>query len=54
MSIPHPRMTECAFVLKPLLELDPNAVDPRTGQRYRDLLGARELEYAEPVQVFEE
>ncbi len=54
LTIPHPRMTERAFVLKPLLELDPKAADPISGQRYRDLLAAREFEYAEPVQVFEE
>ena len=53
LIIPHPRMTQRAFVLKPLLELAPDLVDPRTGQHYRDLPLDR-LEYAEPVQPFKE
>ena len=31
LIIPHPEMTSRAFVLKPLLELDPHLPDPRTG-----------------------
>jgi 2-amino-4-hydroxy-6-hydroxymethyldihydropteridine diphosphokinase len=31
LSIPHPRLTERAFVLVPLLELDSGLADPRTG-----------------------
>jgi 2-amino-4-hydroxy-6-hydroxymethyldihydropteridine diphosphokinase len=38
VHLPHPRMHERAFVLKPLLEIAPDAKDPRTGQRYEDLL----------------
>jgi 2-amino-4-hydroxy-6-hydroxymethyldihydropteridine diphosphokinase len=38
IQLPHPRMHERAFVLKPLLELAPDAQDPRTGRRYADLL----------------
>jgi 2-amino-4-hydroxy-6-hydroxymethyldihydropteridine diphosphokinase len=41
LSIPHPRMLERAFVLLPLLELEPNAALP-DGRRIVDLrLGAR-------------
>jgi 2-amino-4-hydroxy-6-hydroxymethyldihydropteridine diphosphokinase len=53
LTIPHPRMTQRAFVLKPLLELAPELTDPATGQPYRDL-APDQLEYAEPVQLFEE
>jgi 2-amino-4-hydroxy-6-hydroxymethyldihydropteridine diphosphokinase len=53
LTIPHPRMTQRAFVLKPLLELAPELTDPATGQPYRDL-ALDQLEYAEPVQLFEE
>ena len=38
VHLPHPRMHERAFVLKPLLEIAPDAKDPRTGARYADLL----------------
>jgi 2-amino-4-hydroxy-6-hydroxymethyldihydropteridine diphosphokinase len=38
LSIPHPRMLERAFVLVPLLELDPGLCDPRTGTAYSRVL----------------
>ncbi len=31
LTVPHPRLTERAFALCPLLEVAPFAVDPRTG-----------------------
>ena len=37
LSIPHPRLAERAFVLEPLLELDPDLHLP-DGRRLRDLL----------------
>jgi len=33
LSVPHASLTERAFAMRPLLDLVPNAVDPRTGQR---------------------
>ena len=36
LIIPNPRMKERAFVLIPLLELDPFAVEPHSGVKYAD------------------
>jgi 2-amino-4-hydroxy-6-hydroxymethyldihydropteridine diphosphokinase len=41
LDVPHPRMTERAFVLKPLLDLDPELAAPGIG-RLADLLPAVE------------
>jgi 2-amino-4-hydroxy-6-hydroxymethyldihydropteridine diphosphokinase len=38
LEIPHPRLTERRFALTPLLELCPEASDPRTGRPYGELL----------------
>jgi 2-amino-4-hydroxy-6-hydroxymethyldihydropteridine diphosphokinase len=34
LVVPHPSLRERAFALVPMLELVPDASDPRTGQRY--------------------
>src|SRR5512135_2237995 len=38
LEIPHPRLAERAFVLIPLNEIAPTAVDPRTGRSMSELL----------------
>jgi 2-amino-4-hydroxy-6-hydroxymethyldihydropteridine diphosphokinase len=38
LTIPHPRLAERAFVLRPLLGLDPELVHPVTGERLAELL----------------
>lgn len=49
LEIPHPRMHERAFVLKPLTEIAPDAVHPRTKQRFADILEHTQLERAEII-----
>jgi 2-amino-4-hydroxy-6-hydroxymethyldihydropteridine diphosphokinase len=34
LTVPHPRLRERAFAVVPMLEVVPDAVDPRTGDRY--------------------
>ncbi|HVH46588.1 MAG TPA: 2-amino-4-hydroxy-6-hydroxymethyldihydropteridine diphosphokinase [Labilithrix sp.] len=34
LVVPHPRLHQRAFALAPMLEVVPDAVDPRTGERY--------------------
>jgi 2-amino-4-hydroxy-6-hydroxymethyldihydropteridine diphosphokinase len=33
LTVPHPRLLDRAFALEPLLEVAPDAIDPRTGRR---------------------
>lgn len=41
LSLPHPRIAERTFVLKPLAAIAPNWVHPITGAKIADLLAAR-------------
>lgn len=36
LTIPHPRMSERPFVIVPLLELEPEVTDPRTGAPFTE------------------
>lgn len=38
LIIPHPRFTERDFVLRPLLDLDQNLIDPRTKKKLKNIL----------------
>jgi 2-amino-4-hydroxy-6-hydroxymethyldihydropteridine diphosphokinase len=40
LTVPHPRLHERVFALTPLLELVPDARDPRTGGGYAEMLEA--------------
>lgn len=40
LRLPHPGMLERAFVLVPLIELDPDIVHPITGKRFSEALPA--------------
>jgi 2-amino-4-hydroxy-6-hydroxymethyldihydropteridine diphosphokinase len=37
LIVPHPRFRECEFVVKPLAEIAPGLVDPKTGKRIDEL-----------------
>lgn len=37
LRLPHPRLAERVFALRPLLDVVPDARDPRDGRRYADL-----------------
>ncbi len=38
LTIPHPRLAERRFVLEPLAEVAPDAIEPRTGRRVSEIL----------------
>jgi 2-amino-4-hydroxy-6-hydroxymethyldihydropteridine diphosphokinase len=38
LTLPHPRLRDRAFALVPLLELVPDARDPRTGEPYAEIV----------------
>lgn len=40
LTVPHPRLTERAFVLAPLADIAPDLVHPQTGQTVADMLAA--------------
>lgn len=42
LTVPHPRMRERGFVLRPLVEVAPGLRDPVTGERYSEILARSE------------
>jgi 2-amino-4-hydroxy-6-hydroxymethyldihydropteridine diphosphokinase len=38
LTVPHPRLAERRFVLEPLVEVAPDAIEPRTGRSVSELL----------------
>ncbi len=42
LAVPHPRLGERAFVLRPLADIDPGKKDPRTGRSVAEMLDAVE------------
>ena len=51
LEIPHPRMGERAFVLKPLAEIAPEWQHPVTGQTADDMLAQADAEVVRPYMV---
>jgi 2-amino-4-hydroxy-6-hydroxymethyldihydropteridine diphosphokinase len=49
LELPHPRMTERAFVLAPLVEIAPNLTHPLTRKLYRDMLREGEFEKVDRI-----
>jgi 2-amino-4-hydroxy-6-hydroxymethyldihydropteridine diphosphokinase len=52
LTLPHPELRRRAFALAPLLDVFPHALDPRSGERYADLLtsiGQQGLRRLEPA-----
>jgi 2-amino-4-hydroxy-6-hydroxymethyldihydropteridine diphosphokinase len=44
LVVPHPRMLERAFVLRPLADIDPDLLHPASGERFADMLSSGEFE----------
>jgi len=49
VDVPHPRLAERAFALIPLLEILPDATDPRTGRLYAEILAEIGTEGVDPA-----
>lgn len=52
LVLPHPRLHERAFVLKPLIDLDPSWSDPRSGRTAVELLAALSDEARSTVRLW--
>lgn len=44
LTVPHPRLADRRFVLEPMAEIAPDAIDPRTGRSVSELLAALDRE----------
>ena len=46
LTVPHPELRRRAFALRPLLDVAPEAADPRDGTAYREVLATLEPDLA--------
>lgn len=46
LTVPHPELRRRAFALRPLLDVAPQATDPRDGTSYREVLATLEPDLA--------
>jgi 2-amino-4-hydroxy-6-hydroxymethyldihydropteridine diphosphokinase len=51
LVIPHPRFFERSFVLLPLLDLDPDLVDPRSGKPLKEIWDQNRQSFTECFKV---
>lgn len=51
LVIPHPRIFERSFVLLPLLDLDPDLVDPRSGKFLKEISDQNRQSFTECFKV---
>ncbi len=54
LKVPHPRMKQRAFTLKPLLEIAPSLIEPLTNQSYQDSLALLSESEKQAVERIEE
>jgi 2-amino-4-hydroxy-6-hydroxymethyldihydropteridine diphosphokinase len=52
LTVPHEQLTNRSFALRPLLDIFPEACDPRDGTRYTPILGG--LEHQQIAQIDDE
>lgn len=52
LTLPHPGITQRQFVLVPLLELDADARDPKSGRYYREVLADLKRVYRPPRKLY--
>jgi len=48
LTVPHPRLRERAFAMRPLLDVAPDATDPKTGEAFSAMATPSELERFDP------
>ena len=54
LTVPHPKLEERAFVLYPLVELEPGLINPRTSRRISEVLAEKSSEFSACERVKED